>query len=79
MPGDIAKALHKFQHMTPKQPQQVPHDWTTPDYGSRVQYYQTKLYLSTLDPSGTQQFQYIMGTLYILFMRSRYYHAPCPK
>ena len=54
MPGYVAKSLHKFQYTQPKRPQNDPHDWTVPSYGSKVQYAQTKPDLPTLDPSGTQ-------------------------
>ena len=37
MPGYIAKALHKFQHPTPKRSQHAPHNWTVPDYVSIFQ------------------------------------------
>ena len=63
MPGYTAKALHRFQHPTPKRHQHAPHDLTSPAYGSRFQYSQTELDLPTLDPVGMQRFQSISGTL----------------
>ena len=42
IPGYITKALHKFQHPTPQQPQHAPHVWNAPAYGSRFQYFQTE-------------------------------------
>ena len=63
MPVYIAKALHKFQHPTPKRPQHAPHEWTAPAYGSRVQCAQTKPDLPTLDPAGTKIVQSVTGTL----------------
>ena len=63
IPGYITKALHQFQHPTPKQPQHAPHYWTAPAYGSIVQYSQTELDLPTLYPVGTQRVQSITVTL----------------
>ena len=34
MPGYVNEALHKFQHLTPSQPQQSSHQWNPPNYGS---------------------------------------------
>ena len=67
MPGYIAKDLQKFQHPTPKIPQNAPHDWTDPNYVSRRQYTQTESDLPTLDLVGTQWVQSIMGTLLYYF------------
>ena len=33
MPNYVTKALHKFQHPTPKRAQYAPHQWTRPNYG----------------------------------------------
>ena len=38
MPGYIAKALHKFQHPTPKKLQYALHEWLTRTYVQKVQY-----------------------------------------
>ena len=37
MPNYVTKALHKFQHPTPKRAQYVPHKWTRPKYGATKQ------------------------------------------
>ena len=55
MPGYITKALHNFQHSTPKQPQHVLHDWTVLAYGSRFQCAQIEPDLLIQDPVDTQQ------------------------
>jgi hypothetical protein len=38
MPNYIPNMLHKLQHATPTKHQGVPHAWTTPTYGAKVQY-----------------------------------------
>jgi hypothetical protein len=38
MPGYIKDALHKYEHPMPNSPQYVPHNWTVPVYGQRIQY-----------------------------------------
>ena len=37
MPNYVTKALHKFQHLTPKCAQYAPHQWTRPNYGATKQ------------------------------------------
>ena len=37
MPNYVTKALHKFQHPTPKRAQYTPHQWTRPNYGATKQ------------------------------------------
>ena len=37
MPNYVTKALHKFQHPTPKRAQYAPHQWTRPNYGATKQ------------------------------------------
>ena len=36
-PNYVTKALHKFQHPTPKRAQYAPHQWTRPNYGATKQ------------------------------------------
>ena len=56
------KALHKFQHPTPKRAQYVPHQWTRPNYG------ETKQLATPLDTSPPipeelkRRIQQIIGT-----------------
>jgi hypothetical protein len=38
MPNYIPAMLHKFQHAQPAKHQGAPHTWTTPSYGTKVQY-----------------------------------------
>ena len=37
MPNYVTKALHKFQHPTPRHAQYAPHQWTRPNYGAAKQ------------------------------------------
>ena len=37
MSNYVTKALHKFQHPTPKRAQYAPHQWTRPNYGATKQ------------------------------------------
>ena len=37
MPNYVTKALHKFQHTTPKRAQYAPHQWTCPNVGTTKQ------------------------------------------
>ena len=34
IPNYVTKALHKFQHTTPKRTQYAPHQWLYPNYGA---------------------------------------------
>ena len=45
MPNYVTKALHKFQHPTPKRAQCAPHQWKRPNYGA------TKQLVTPLDTS----------------------------
>ena len=45
MPNYVTKALHKFQHPTPKRAQYATHHWTRPNYGA------TKQFATNLDTS----------------------------
>jgi hypothetical protein len=38
MPGYVANVLNKFQHATPKQPQDTQSKYITPSYGAKTQY-----------------------------------------
>jgi hypothetical protein len=38
MPGYVANVLKKFQHATPKQPQDTPSKYIIPSYGAKTQY-----------------------------------------
>ena len=62
MTNYVIKALHKFQHPTPKRAQYAPHQWTRPNYGA------TKQLATPLDTSPStpeeqkRRIQQIVGT-----------------
>ena len=38
MPGYVNAALHKFSHPQPTRPEEAPHNWMQPTYGTKIQY-----------------------------------------
>jgi hypothetical protein len=34
MPGYVERALQRFEHPAPRQPEHTPHEWTDPNYGA---------------------------------------------
>ena len=62
MPGYIAKALERLQHIAPKVPQHAPHRWTEPSYGSKVQLAPVDN-TPLLDAEGKKYVQSVTGTL----------------
>ena len=63
MPNYVTKALHKFQHPTPKHDQYAPHQLTCPDYGATKQ---LSTHLDTSPPIPEEQnhrIQQIIGKL----------------
>jgi hypothetical protein len=63
MPGYIANALHKFQHPLPKRPEDSPHAWLAPTYGTTTQLTPPLDDSPPLDAAGTTRRQEIIGTL----------------
>ena len=63
MPGYIKKLLHKLQHVTRKQPQYAPHQWTLPAYGKKRQFAKVAPQLPTLNKKETKRVQMIVGSL----------------
>ncbi|GAX19836.1 hypothetical protein FisN_11Lu298 [Fistulifera solaris] len=63
MPGYVERALSRFDHPLPKQPEHSPHAWTAPIYGSRQQYAQTLDDAPQVSPAITTRIQEILGTL----------------
>ena len=62
MPGYVEKALHRFQHETPKRPEDAPSQWTAPTYGSRSpQLTKPADSAKKLDPKGINKIQQISG------------------
>ena len=63
MPTYIKEALHKFQHPAPSRPQDAPHAWNQPSYGSAVQYADQPDDSPLLPPKSINLVQKIIGTL----------------
>ena len=62
MPDTVPKALHKFQYPTPKKYQYVPHTWTHPVYGQKVQHALPPETLPILDKKRIKHVQLVTGT-----------------
>jgi hypothetical protein len=63
MPKYVPDALHKFQHPTPKQPQDSPHPCNAPQYGVKVQKPEP---IDSSPPASAKDIKYIkqvIGTL----------------
>ena len=63
MPGYVEKALYRFAHEPPPQPQHPPHAWLKPTCGAATQYTAPKDTLAPLDASVTKRLQEIIGLL----------------
>jgi hypothetical protein len=63
MPGYIAKALHRFQHVAPKRPQHSPHAWVAPTYGAATQLTAPPDQSPALDAKGATRIQEVVGVL----------------
>jgi hypothetical protein len=63
MPHYIPAMLHKFQHARPTKHQGGPHTWTTPSYGTKVQYAPSDDDSPILSPSDITTIQQKIGTL----------------
>ena len=62
IPGYVEKALHRFQHKSPKKPQYAPHKWNIPIYGQKTQYVIPTHDEPILDPKKTKYVQAVGGT-----------------
>jgi hypothetical protein len=71
MPGYIAKALSKFQHIPSKRRQHSPHAWTPPEYGAKPQFTAPAHTSAPLDPIGLKRLQEVIGTL-LYYARANY-------
>ena len=69
MPGYVQEALQRFQHPAPSQLQHEPHSWTTPAYGSKVQYTLQPSTLPILNKKSTRRIRSINGT-FLYYARS---------
>jgi hypothetical protein len=63
MPGYIERALHRFQHPSPKKPQHSPHAWTAPNYSAATQAAIAEDTTSPLGAADITFLQQIIGTL----------------
>jgi hypothetical protein len=64
IPGYIKAALHKFQHPTPIHPENTPHTWNPPVYGSKTQYIEAQQDSPLLPQKDITQIQQLSGTLF---------------
>jgi hypothetical protein len=62
MPGYVANVLNKFQHTTPKHPQDTPSNYITPSYGAKTQY-ATRDYTPLLSAKKCTNIQKITGSV----------------
>jgi hypothetical protein len=63
MPGYIERALARFDHPTPKKPQDNPYKYIQPEYGAKVQYKEDADASAPLDEKGKKRIQEVLGTL----------------
>jgi hypothetical protein len=61
MPGYVKRALSRFSHPSPTQPQDLPHPWTAPRYGSHAQYANDDE-SPLVDLHDTKRLQEVIGT-----------------
>ena len=64
MPGYVDHALHKFQHPTPKKPQDSPYPATVKQYGVKVQLTDPIDTSARLPPHEIKRLQQIIGTFF---------------
>ena len=62
MPGYVERMLHRFNHATPANREDAPHDYTKPNYGCKQQLATTDE-APRLDEAGKKRIQEIVGTL----------------
>ena len=63
MPGYIEKALKRFQHPTPDEPEDAPAAWEAPKYGAKVQFADLPDNSRKLTPPECKRVQEVSGTL----------------
>jgi hypothetical protein len=63
MPNYVAKALLRFQHPTPKKPEDAPHAWSVPKYSSAPQLSTHEDDSPELTPPDKLRLQEVIGTL----------------
>jgi hypothetical protein len=63
LPGYVKRAIHRFQHISPRKPQHAPSKFTPPNYGAKQQLTELEDASDLLDASGKQRIQEIVGVL----------------
>ncbi|KAI2506705.1 Reverse transcriptase (RNA-dependent DNA polymerase) [Fragilaria crotonensis] len=63
MPGYIARALQRFQHVAPTKPEHSPHPWQRPTYGAKTQFAPEPDTAAALDATDKTQILAVLGTL----------------
>ena len=63
MPDYARKVLDRLQHPNPKRPQYVPHCWSVPAYGKRLQMATDTDEVNFLNKKITKIIQYIVSTM----------------
>jgi hypothetical protein len=63
MPDYIATALHRFQHPHPTKPEDSPHRWNAPNYGSKIQLSPLADTSPALAKDDITRIQQVVGTL----------------
>jgi hypothetical protein len=66
MPGYVEKALHRFQHPAPKEPEDAPSPWAPPQYGAKIQFAELPDNTKPLTPAETKRCQKVIGTFLFL-------------
>ena len=61
IPGFVAKAQERYQYIPTRQ-RHAPHEWTTPQYGAKIQYAKDLPDEAVLDKAGTKHIQSVTGT-----------------
>jgi hypothetical protein len=62
MPGYVEKTLQRFTHPEPIRPQHAPHPWSTPNYGTSIQFAEPEDTFTTLGQHGNKRLQEVIGT-----------------
>jgi hypothetical protein len=63
MPGYIARALQRFQHMPPAKPEHSPHPWQRPNYGAKTQFAAVPDSTDALNAADKLRILEVLGTL----------------
>ena len=63
MPNYIKQAIHKFKHPLASKPEDAPHKWNQPKYGTKQQLSNAKDDSPVLPPLDIAHIQTIVGTL----------------